>query len=105
MVAETPTATGAVMPTTYTSDDVTPAMRYYLLAGEWAPGRIKGWVSLAQAGMFGQPTPEAVWTVHQHALVDEADRAGFRPFMLTKTKPRGPAFAQWQRAFLAEHSY
>jgi hypothetical protein len=88
-----------------TSDDLSPAMRYYLLVGAWAPGRVSGWVALAQAGLYGQPTPQDIWTTHADALIAEAAAAGFDPFAVTKRRPRGPAFEAWQRTFLALHTY
>ena len=38
-----------------------PAMAYLLMAGEPADVRSCGWVAVAQAGQFGEPTPDVMW--------------------------------------------
>jgi hypothetical protein len=60
---------------------------------------------LAQAGLYGEPTPETVWEAHSDELIAEARAAGFEPHRLTGRRPRGLAFDRWQRQFLDRHRY
>jgi hypothetical protein len=84
---------------------LTPAMRFALMTGQSPDVRIHGWPALAQAGQFGEPTPDQAWAAHGEALIAEARRAGFEPFWLRSREPAGPAFRRWSEAFLQEHRY
>jgi hypothetical protein len=84
---------------------INPALRYRLLVGDWAPGRVHGWVTA-----MSDPTPEALsdaWTQHADSLQAEAAAAGFAAWgaSATKRRPRGPAVERWRAAFLREHTY
>ncbi len=89
----------------YGRPTLTPAMTFFLMTGRWADARLPGWVSAAQAGLYGEPTPEAVWAEQAESLVSEARAAGFEPYGLTKKRPRGAAVEQWRAAFLDAHRY
>jgi hypothetical protein len=84
-----------------------PAMTYALMIGEEPTARVHGWVALAQAGLYGEPTVEAVWAQAQHraAVIAEAAAHGFKPHALTGRTPRGAGVERWRKAFLAAHVY
>ena len=85
---------------------LSPAWRFYLMTGGWAPRRIAGWVALAQV----PPADESrrvreAWAEHGDALQQEASAAGFVPWAATRKRPRGAAVEAWARRFLSEHAY
>jgi hypothetical protein len=82
-----------------------PAMTYCLMTGEEPTAHVRGWVKLAHAGLYGEPTVEAVWRQHRTAVVAEAAAYGFEPYALTGRTPRGANFARWLNAFLSAHVY
>ena len=82
-----------------------PAMQFELMTGQDPHARLHGWVKLAQAGQYGNPTPAAVWRQHGRALQAEAARAGFEPYWPRKQRPRGPAVDAWIAAFIEQHRY
>ena len=84
---------------------MTPAMTYCLMTGTSADCRIHGWVSLAQAGQFGEPTPDQAWAAHREALTAIARAHDFEPYFLHSRAPGGPGFRAWAQAFLSEHRY
>jgi len=84
---------------------LTPAMQFLLMTGQPADERIRGWVTLAQAGMFGSPSVDQVWAAHRDTLIAVAAAHGFQPFRLTHRRPTGAAFEQWRAAFLAANEY
>lgn len=84
---------------------LTPAIKFFLMTGGWAPARLPGWFAAAQAGMFGHPTPAAVWEEWADVLTGEAASAGFAPSGIGSKRPRGDAVAQWAKQFLARHAY
>jgi hypothetical protein len=75
------------------------------MTGQYANARLRGWVAAAQAGLYGEPTPEAVWAAHADDLIAEAKAAGFKPHQLTNRVPSGPGFEQWRTAFLESPRY
>jgi hypothetical protein len=82
-----------------------PAMTYALMVGEEPTARVHGWVALAQAGLYGEPTVDAVWAEHRAAVIAEAAAYGFEPHALTGRTPRGAGVERWRKAFLAAHVY
>jgi hypothetical protein len=82
-----------------------PAMTFCLMTGAEPTARLHGWVALAHAGLYGEPTVEAVWSQHRTAVVAEAAAYGFEPYALTGRTPRGAGVARWRQAFLAAHVY
>jgi hypothetical protein len=84
---------------------LTPAWRYALLTGEDPGVRLHGWVTQAQAGQYGEPTADDVWTQHREALIAEAHRHGFEPCRMTRKRPSGDGFTRWQAEFFAQHRY
>lgn len=81
-----------------------PAMTFYVLTGQQAKARIKGWAAVA---MPADPAvaADAAWLQHREALIAEAAEHGFEPFGLTKKRPTGDGFEQWRALFLAAHTY
>jgi hypothetical protein len=84
---------------------IPPAIRFYLLLGQWPPQRCRGWVDLAQAGMFGQPTLEERWATHGELLTAEARQAGFEPAGIHGRLPTGEAVLRWADAFVDQYHY
>ena len=82
-----------------------PAMLYALMVGEEPTVRVPGWVALAHAGRFGNPSVAEVWAEHRVAVIAEATAHGFEPYELTDRPPQGPGFEAWHEAFLARHVY
>jgi hypothetical protein len=81
-----------------------PAITFYVLTGEHAPGRIDGWVEEAQMG-FSTPGWAEIIEMHREALVAEARAHGFRAYCETGCRPTGAAFEQWRSDFLHTHTY
>jgi hypothetical protein len=84
---------------------LTPAMVFVLMTGEPPAVRLRGWVTLAQAGTLGEPSVEDVWTQHREIVIAAAQAHDFGPYWLTKRTPTGPGYRRWRDAFLAEHRY
>lgn len=80
---------------------LSPAMTFCLMTGAEPTARLRGWVALAHAGLYGQPSVEAVWMQHRAAIVAEAAVYGFEPYALIDRTPRGAGFQRWREAFLA----
>jgi hypothetical protein len=57
---------------------LSPAMTFCLMTGAEPTARLRGWVALAHAGLYGQPSVEAVWLQHRAAIVAEAGRVWLR---------------------------
>ena len=81
-----------------------PAWVFELLAGSDPGCRLPGWPNMFQQHV-GEPTAAQVWERHAEALLEEAHRAGFEAFWLTKRLPTGEGFLRWQQQFLAGHRY
>jgi hypothetical protein len=84
---------------------LTPAMTFCLMTGRASDARIRGWVGLAQAGQFDEPTPDEAWAAHREALIAEAAAAGFEPYWVAQHPPAGAGFRRWRDAFLADRVY
>ncbi|MEO5739962.1 MAG: hypothetical protein ABIS29_05135 [Vicinamibacterales bacterium] len=108
------------MPTNRHVDDVlpvSPAWAFLLLAGRLSGDtkdscRLRGWVEQCQSVTLDPlkrydytPRGDALWREHGAALTREAAEHSFVPYWAKKVKPSGVGFEQWQRKFLAEHTY
>jgi phage gp46-like protein len=54
---------------------LSPAWKYVLMAGTFAPARIPGWTDVVQENGRGN----RLWTVHRAALLTEAADNAFEP--------------------------
>jgi hypothetical protein len=82
---------------------VSPALKYALLVGTWAPGRIRGWV---EASQLSYEDIEAIWQQHRDELEREARASGFNACGPDADPPRRSAARdEWARAFFAEWGY
>ena len=63
-----------------------PAMRYALVVGEEPTVRVPGWVALAHAGRFGNPSVAEVWAEHRAAVIAETATYGFAPALMPVAK-------------------
>ena len=76
------------------------------MTGRHAPGRVRGWVGLAQVPLAEMDLHVRVaWAEWAEELTAEAQAAGFTPAGIGSKRPRGPAVAAWSKQFLARHTY
>jgi len=88
--------------------ELPPAAIFLLTTGRFSQAYLPGWATLHWAMQPFQHDPRAwrasVWTVEVQAWFEaEALAAGFQPWALSGSCPRGAAVTQWERRFLAEH--
>ena len=87
------------------------AWKFFLMARTHSPERVCGWAeqAMSSGGPDGaqreRDEATALWAVHGGALREEAEEAGFAPWMASKKRPHGEAFAAWAAAFLAANRY
>ena len=80
---------------------LSPAWKYLLMAGTFAPGRVPGWTDVVQENGMGN----RLWAVHRAALLAEAAEHHFEPYWVRSRAPSGPGFRRWADLFVEQHRY
>jgi hypothetical protein len=80
---------------------LSPAWKYLLMAGTFAPCRVPGWTDVIHETASG----DRLWAVHNAALLGEAAAHQFEPYWLRSRAPSGAGFRRWCDRFVAEHEY